>query len=75
MKLEIQKQSPEDHQPCRTGFRSVDMGGLASLPMSGFFVFLFTGYLVTRTGRTGRPILTTSAPYGVFLGKDVPFGG
>ena len=35
----------------------------------------FFGLFVTRTGRTGRPILTIYTSYDVFLPKDVPFGG
>ena len=50
---------------------------IASLPLSGFcVVFLsFCGHFVTRTGRTGGPILTIYAPCDVFLPKDVPCGG
>ena len=42
-----------------------------------FFVvlsFLFFGLFVTRTGRTGRPILTIYTSYDVFPRKDVPLG-
>ena len=53
-------------------------GRTLSLPLSSFFVclsfFSFFGFLVTHTDRTGGPILTTYAPYDVFLGKDVPLG-
>ena len=50
-------------------------GRTPSLPLSGFFVFLFFDFLVTRTGRTSRTIVTIYASYDVILGKDVPFGG
>jgi len=35
----------------------------------------FSGLFVTRTGRTGGPILTVYTSYDVFLPQDVPFGG
>jgi len=41
--------------------------------MVSFFVFF--GLFVTRTGRTGGPILTIYTSYDVFLPKNVPFGG
>jgi len=37
--------------------------------------FVFFCLFVTRTGRTGGPILTIYTSYDVFLPKDVPFGG
>ena len=41
-----------------------------------WFLFLsFFGFFVTRTGRTGGPILTIYTSYDVFSHKDVPFGG
>jgi len=50
-------------------------GQIPSLPLFGFFVFLFFGFLVTRTGHASGPILTIYTSYDVFPRKDVPFGG
>jgi len=38
------------------------------------FLSLFFGPFVTRTGRTGGPILTVYRSYDFFLPNDVPFG-
>jgi len=51
------------------------MNTVPSLPLFGFFVFLFFGFLVTRTGRINGSILTIYASYNEFSCKDVPFGG
>jgi len=40
-----------------------------------FLSLSFFGLFVTRTGRTGGPILTIYTSYDVFLPNDVPFGG
>ena len=48
---------------------------IASLPQSGFCLLSFFGLFVTRTGRTGGPILTIYTSYDVYLPKDVPFEG
>jgi len=40
-----------------------------------FLSWSFFRLFVTRTGRTGGPILTIYTSYDVFLPKDVPFGG
>jgi len=47
---------------------------ITSLPLLWFLSLSFFG-LVTRTGRTGGPILTIYTSYDVFLPTDVPFGG
>jgi len=47
---------------------------IASLLVLGFCLSFF-GLFVTRTGRTGGPILTIYTSYDVFLPKDVPFWG
>jgi len=70
---------PEDHPPCKISFRSDDVGGLGEYPVChcqvSFFVFFIFGLLVTRTGHTGGPILTTYTSHDVFPFKDVPFSG
>ena len=50
---------------------------IPSLPLLGFFLCLFSfiGPFVTRTCRTGGPILTIYTSYDVFLPKHVPFRG
>jgi len=49
---------------------------IPSLQLTVRFLSLsFFGLFVTRTGRTGGPILTIYTSYDVFLPKDVPFGG
>jgi len=54
-------------------------GRTPSLPLSGFFLCFsfFFGLFVTRTGRTGGPILTTYRPtsFDVFPPMNVPFVG
>jgi len=72
--------SSEDHPPCKISFRFVDVGGLGEYSVchclvSVFVLLSFFGLFVTRTGRTGGPILTVYMSYYVFLPKDVPFGG
>ena len=57
------------------------MGGLGEYPVYHYqvsfcvFFSFFFGLFVTRTGRTGGPILIIYTPYTVFPPKDVPFGG
>jgi len=50
----------EDHPPCKISFRSDDVGGLGEYPVCHCWVsfFVFFCLFVTRTGRTGGPILT-----------------
>jgi len=68
----------EDHPPCEISFRSDDVGGLGEYPVCHcwdfvFAFFSFFGLFVTRTGRTGGPILTI--PFGGFVDMPPHLGG
>jgi len=81
MKFEYELSS-EDHRQCKIWFRSDDMGGLGEYPVchgwaSVFCLSFFFGLFVTRTGRTGGPILRIYRPtsYDVFPRRMCLFGG
>jgi len=77
--IQILELPSEDHPPFKINFTSIGRRGwsrqIPSLPLLGFCLCLsfFFGLFVTRTGRTGGPILTICTSYDIFLPKDVPF--